>query len=82
MPHQHHLSDRDREALHLAHDLRIRMAEWMSDRGLAGTPVVSPYIDPSGLPSVLVQLNSYVARAMVLSLGETSVTGPRRSPTR
>jgi hypothetical protein len=43
-----HLSDLDRQAIHLAHDLRERMTRWMSRRGVTGTLMVTPFVDPSG----------------------------------
>lgn len=67
-----HLSDRDREALHLARDLRDEMHGWMASRGVRGTLGISPFVDPSGQPNVVIRMNAYLARAMVLSLAETA----------
>lgn len=71
-----HLSDRDREALHLADELRTRLWEWMSRRGVDGMLFVTPYVDPSGQPSVLVRINSHLARALLLSLEAQPVQPP------
>jgi hypothetical protein len=67
-----HLSDRDREALRLAHALREQMALWLSRRGVSAIPVITPYVDRSGQPYVLVRMNAELALAMILSFHEAS----------
>ena len=75
-----HLSESDREALRLAHDLRERMTQWMSRRGVAGGSVlVSPFVDPSGQPNVLVRMNPHILRAMLRSFDEQRQ--PQQEPT-
>lgn len=76
---QGRLSERDQEALRLAHDLHTRMTEWIRLRGVTARPVISPFIDPHGQPSVLIRLNSYLARAMVLSFIEVSAANQAHS---
>jgi hypothetical protein len=42
------------------------------------TVVVSPFVDPTGQPSVLIRMNAYLARAMLLSFAELATPPPRR----
>lgn len=64
-----HLSDSDRQALRLAHDLREEMRLALAQYG-AGAPAVSPFVDPSGRPSVLMRMDADTARALMALLGE------------
>jgi hypothetical protein len=63
-----HLSDSDRQALRLAHDLREEMRQALP-RQAAG-PSVSPFVDPSGRPAVLMKMDEETARAMMALLME------------
>ncbi|MFI0356788.1 hypothetical protein [Actinomadura sp. 9N407] len=63
-----HLSDSDRQALRLAHDLREEMRQALP-RQAAG-PSVSPFVDPSGRPAVLLKMDEETARAMMALLVE------------
>jgi hypothetical protein len=65
-----HLTDRDRQALRLAAELRGRMQEWLGRRGIAASPVVSPFIDPAGDASVLIRMNAHAALAMIVGFEE------------
>jgi hypothetical protein len=69
-PYRNHLSPREREAVTLARDLHAEMREWLSRRGVTAPVVISPYIDSSGQPNVLVRMNAYIGRAMILSFLE------------
>ncbi|MFC4914010.1 hypothetical protein [Actinomadura gamaensis] len=74
-----HLSDSDRQALRLAHDLREELARNLPDRSAA--PSISPYVDPAGRPSVLVRLDDETARALIAVLGDRRVP-PAQEPRR
>lgn len=63
-----HLSDSDRQALRLAHDLREELARNLP--GSIASPSISPYVDPAGRPSVLVRLDDETARALIAVLGD------------
>ncbi|MFI6522117.1 hypothetical protein ACIBF1_41675 [Spirillospora sp. NPDC050679] len=63
-----HLSDSDRQALRLAHDLREEMRLALPQPTAA--PSVSPFVDPSGRPSVLMRMDAETARALMAVLGE------------
>ncbi len=43
-----HLSDRDRQALRLASELRQRMHDWLGRRGIPTSLFVSPFVDRAG----------------------------------
>ncbi|KAB2346804.1 hypothetical protein [Actinomadura rudentiformis] len=64
-----HLSDSDRQALRLAHDLREEMRLALPPHGTA-VPAVSPFVDPAGRPSVLMRMDADTARALMALLGE------------
>ncbi|MFI0453839.1 hypothetical protein [Actinomadura sp. 6N118] len=64
-----HLSDSDRQALRLAHDLREEMRLALPPHG-AAIPAVSPFVDPAGRPSVLMRMDADTARALMALLGE------------
>ncbi|MFG2006013.1 hypothetical protein ACGFNU_43370 [Spirillospora sp. NPDC048911] len=64
-----HLSDSDRQALRLAHDLREEMRLALPPHG-AALPAVSPFVDPAGRPSVLMRMDADTARALMALLGE------------
>ncbi|WP_026416287.1 hypothetical protein [Actinomadura oligospora] len=66
-----HLSDSDRQALRLAHDLREQLARNLPDH--IASPSISPYVDPAGRPSVLVRLDDETARALITALGDRGV---------
>ncbi|GLZ08042.1 hypothetical protein Acsp03_55080 [Actinomadura sp. NBRC 104412] len=61
-----HLSDSDRQALRLAHDLREELRQALPRQVV--TPSVSPFVDPSGRPSVLMRMDEATARAMMALL--------------
>lgn len=63
-----HLSDSDRQALRLAHDLREQMRLALPRQSTA--PSVSPFVDPSGRPSVLMRMDDETARALMAVLSE------------
>jgi hypothetical protein len=65
-----HLSDRDRQALRLASELRRRMQDWLGRRGIPTSLVVSLFVDPAGQASVLIRMNSHVALAVILGFEE------------
>ncbi|GAA2640064.1 hypothetical protein SMC26_43995 [Actinomadura fulvescens] len=78
-----HLSDSDRQALRLAHDLREEMRLALPPHG-AAAPAVSPFVDPAGRPSVLMRMDADTARALMALLGErragqTAPPEPRRA---
>lgn len=64
------LSDNDRRALRLAGDLQKAVGQWLSYRGVDQPCTVSPFVDPTGQPAVVVRMNAHVARAMIDSLNE------------
>ncbi|RCG31646.1 hypothetical protein DQ384_08790 [Sphaerisporangium album] len=65
-----HLTNRDRQALRLAAELRRRMQEWLGRRGIPASPVVSPFVDAAGDASVLITVNAHAALAMILGFEE------------
>ncbi len=64
------LSDNDRRALRLASDLQKAVGQWLSYRGVDQPCTVSPFVDPTGQPAVVIKMNAHVARAMIDSLNE------------
>jgi len=64
------LSDRERQALRLADDLQKAVEQWLSSRGAGRSCTVSPFVDPSGQPSVILKMNARVAYAMINSLNQ------------
>ncbi|MBO2455006.1 hypothetical protein J4573_48520 [Actinomadura barringtoniae] len=74
-----HLSDSDRQALRLAHDLREELRLALPPG--AGGPTVSPFVDPAGQPSVLMRMDAETARALMALLRErrTQPQEPRRA---
>ncbi|POM23717.1 hypothetical protein BTM25_23380 [Actinomadura rubteroloni] len=75
-----HLSDSDRQALRLAHDLREELRRALPH--VPAAPSISPFVDPGGRPSVLVRMDSDTARALMALLGEprSVQTGPTPLP--
>ncbi|WP_146087664.1 hypothetical protein [Thermomonospora echinospora] len=65
-----HLTDSDREALWLAHELREEMRQALERRGVTSAPGVSPFVDSTGCPSVIVRMDADAVRALALILGE------------
>ncbi|GGK78205.1 hypothetical protein Sme01_23180 [Sphaerisporangium melleum] len=65
-----HLTDRDRQALRLAAELRRRMQDWLGRRGVPAALAVSPFVDPAGDASVLIRMNAHAALAMILGFEE------------
>jgi hypothetical protein len=63
-----YLSDRDREALRLAATLREQLRGWMARRDVTGAVVVTPFVDRSDRPNVLIRMDSRLALAIILSL--------------
>ncbi len=64
------LSDTDRQALRLAAHLRQAMAQWLSYRGAGQSCAISPFVDSTGQPAVLIKINAHTACAMIDSLNE------------
>ena len=64
------LSDNDRRALRLASDLQKAVEQWLIHRGVDQPCTVSPYVDATGQPAVVIKLNARVARAMIDGLNE------------
>jgi hypothetical protein len=73
-----HLSDSDRQALRLAHDLREELRQALPQQACA--PSVSPFVDPSGRPAVLMKMDEETARAMMALLVERRTEHARRHP--
>lgn len=65
-----YLNESDQQALRLAHELQLSMHRWLSDRGVRNTCTISPYVDASGEPAVLIKMNTAVANAMLASFNE------------
>lgn len=63
-----HLNDSDRQALRLAQDLREEMRAALPQ--LPAPPSVSPFVDQSGMPSVLLKMDAETARALMAVLAE------------
>ncbi|MFI0412296.1 hypothetical protein [Actinomadura sp. 3N508] len=63
-----HLSDSDRQALRLAQDLREEMRAALPHAPTE--PSVSPFVDQTGTPSVLLRLDADTARALMALLAE------------
>jgi hypothetical protein len=72
-----HLTDNDRQALELARDLRANMQQWLTQHGANGTFSISPFVDPSGKPSVIITMDSPLALAMMRSLNQQSAPAPQ-----
>ena len=72
-----HLSDSDRQALRLAHDLREEMRQALPQQATA--PSVSPFVDPSGRPSVLMRMDEETARALMAVLMEQRAGAAQRA---
>lgn len=71
-PHSGHLSDRDSQAIALAHGLRQQLGHWLARRGAStGFLLVSPFVDRSGQPSVLIRMDITAARALFPALAES-----------
>jgi hypothetical protein len=64
------LSDQDRRALRLADDLQKAVEQWLAHRGVDQSCTVSPFVDPTGQPAVVIKLNAQVACVMIDSLNE------------
>ncbi len=64
------LNHNERQAVQIGLDIRQRLNRWLADRGVKGSVIVTPFIDPVGRPTVLIRINAYVARALVMSLEE------------
>ncbi|XRQ16117.1 hypothetical protein ACN3XK_36175 [Actinomadura welshii] len=62
------MSDSDRQALRLAHDLREEMRAALPQ--LPSAPSVSPFVDQAGMPSVLLRMDADTARALMALLAE------------
>jgi hypothetical protein len=62
------LSDKDRQALRLAGDLQKALDEWLGRRGVGQSCTVSPFVDPTGEPAVIIKMTAPVADAMTDSL--------------
>src|SRR5690606_41556862 len=66
-----HLSDSDRQALRLAHDLREEMRAALPH--LPAAPSVSPFVDQAGMPSALLRMAADMARALLALLAARSL---------
>jgi hypothetical protein len=62
-----HLSDSDRQALRLAQDLREEMRAALPQ---LPAPSVSPFVDQTGMPSVLLKMDADTAGALMALLAE------------
>jgi len=62
------LSDKDRQALRLAGDLQKALDEWLGRRGVGQSCTVSPFVDPTGEPAVIIRMTAPAADAMIDSL--------------
>ncbi|GAA2305914.1 hypothetical protein GCM10010402_76600 [Actinomadura luteofluorescens] len=63
-----HLNDSDRQALRLAQDLREEMRAALPQAPTP--PSVSPFVDQTGMPSVLLRMDAETARALMAVLAE------------
>jgi hypothetical protein len=76
-----HLTDTDRQALRLADDLQRALQQWLSQIGVAPSCTVSPYVDGTGQPAVVMKLNAQAAWAMIDGLQQLQVhPGTRPGP--
>ncbi|WP_033424633.1 hypothetical protein [Actinomadura flavalba] len=74
-----HLSDSDRQALRLAHDLREELRRALPQ--VAAAPSVSPFVDPGGRPSVLMRMDAETAQALMAVLAERQApAAPPQAP--
>ncbi|MEU5994090.1 hypothetical protein ABZ806_34390 [Spirillospora sp. NPDC047418] len=71
------MSDSDRQALRLAQDLREEMLAALPQ--LPAAPSVSPFVDQSGMPSVLLKMDAETAHALMAVLAERRA-GPGGAP--
>ncbi|SEG70117.1 hypothetical protein SAMN04489712_109143 [Thermomonospora echinospora] len=62
------LTERERQAVLLAHDVHDHLLHWLTRHGVACPLVVSPFVDATGQPSVLLRLNSPAARTLLRAL--------------
>jgi hypothetical protein len=76
-----YLKDSDQQALRLAADLQKAMQQWLNHRGLDDSCTISPYVDATGQPAVLIKMNATVANAMVASLNEQHTRSTEQWPT-
>ena len=72
-----HLTDNDRQALELARELRANMQQWLTRHGANGPFSISPFVDPTGRPSVIITMDSPLALAMVQSLNQQPAPPPQ-----
>jgi hypothetical protein len=75
-----HLTDNDRQALELARDLRANMQQWLARHGATGSLSISPFVDPTGRPSVIITMDSPLALAMVRSFDQQQAPAPAPAP--
>ena len=59
------LTDKDRQALRLADDLQKAIDQWLGRRGVEQSCAVSPFVDPTGEPAVIIKMNARAASAMI-----------------
>lgn len=62
------LDDKQLRALQLGNDLRSAIQQWLRYRGADQSFAVSPYVDGTGEPAVLIRMNAHVAAIMIDSL--------------
>jgi hypothetical protein len=80
-----YLNDKDRRALRLAKDLQTAIQQWLSHRGVDQAVAISPFIDSTGQPAVIIKMNARVACVMIDSLNEQRIRSsdqptPRQPP--
>lgn len=68
-----YLKESDQQALRLAGELQAAVQQWLHDRGVTNPCMISPYVDQTGQPAVLIQMNTHVARAMIASFNEQQI---------
>ena len=76
-----YLKDSDQQALRLAADLHKAMQQWLNHRGVDDSCTISPYVDATGQPAVLIKMNAAVAYTMVAGLNEQHARATEQRPT-
>jgi hypothetical protein len=71
-----YLNDKGQQALQLADHLQ--KAQWLSHCGLEQSFTVSPFIDPTGQPAVIVKMNAHMACTLIDSLNEQQARATRQ----
>lgn len=68
-----YLTDSDQQALRLAGELQAAVQQWLQGRGVTNSCMISPYVDQTGQPAVLIQMNAHLASAMIASFNEQQI---------